>query len=96
MPYVAVTGIRYGDENGVVLIEAGEAIKGLPVKVTSDLVEQGLVRKVEAAAAPVEDGKESNDEGDKSSSEVKGDGIAPKTGDGTATAPAKSSTTKKD
>ena len=84
MPYVAVTGIRYGDENGVVLIEAGEAVKGLPTKITSDLVKQGLVRKVEA-------GKESNDEGDKSSSEVKGDGIAPKTGDETA----KSATTKK-
>ena len=92
MPYVAVTGIRYGDENGVVLIEAGEAVKGLPTKITSDLVKQGLVRKVEAVAAPVEDDAENDDEDDKSSSEDKGDGIAPKT----ATAPAKSSTTKKD
>lgn len=91
MPYVAVTGIRYGDENGVVLIEAGEAIKGLPVKVMSDLVKQGLVRKVEAVAAPVEDDAENDDEDDKSSSEDKGDGIAPKTGDETA----KSATTKK-
>ena len=91
MPYVAVTGIRYGDENGVVLIEAGEAVKGLPTKITSDLVKQGLVRKVEAVAAPVEDDAENDDEDDKSSSEDMGYGSAPKTGYETA----KSASTKK-